>query len=105
VGDTVLLLVRPELSPLRVPAAAIRELYVSRGRPSRVEAAARNAWLPAVLAGASGGVMASIGRGDDDRGPGRAALQRAASAAIFAGAMGAAFPKERWRRIWRAGGE
>jgi hypothetical protein len=98
-GDTLLLAVREGADPLRIPRSALRDVYVSRGRPGRVASALRRAVVPALAGGAFRGLTASVRRRDGDPSPGRAALAGAASGAAFAGVMGAVFPKERWRRL------
>jgi putative intracellular protease/amidase len=98
-GDTLLLALRAGADPLRIPRSALRDVYVSRGRPGRVSSALRSAVVPALVGGALRGLAASVRRGDSDPSPGRAALSGAALSAAFAGVKGAVFPKERWRRL------
>lgn len=100
-GDTLILYVRPDVAPLRVPRPAVRTLFVSEGRPNRFESALRSAWLPALAGGALGALSASASGSNDGRSPGEAALRRATTAALVSGVIGALAPKERWRRIWR----
>jgi hypothetical protein len=98
-ADTLLLVVRPGDVPLRVPRAAARSLYVSRGRPARWRAAIDGALLPALITAALSAAGTSIHRGEGQPSAGQAA----ASSAAWVGASGALFgawsPKERWRRI------
>ena len=101
-GDTVLLSVRAGSGTLRIPRSALRDVYVSRGRPNRAESAVRSAILPAIAGAALRGLSASMQRREPgDPSPGRAALTGAATSAAFAGLTGALFPKERWTRARR----
>lgn len=101
-GDTVLLSVRAGSGTLRIPRSALRDVYVSRGRPNRVMSAVRSAVLPAVAGAAFSGLSAGMQRRDPgDPSPGRAALTGAATSAAFAGAIGLLFPKERWSKRGR----
>jgi hypothetical protein len=101
-GDTVLLSVRAGSGTLRIPRSALRDVYVSRGRPNRAESAVRSAILPAIAGAALRGLSASMQRREPgEPSPGRAALTGAATSAAFAGALGALFPKERWGRLSR----
>lgn len=104
VGDTLLVAVRPTLDPVRIPQSSLRAIFVTQGRPGRLEAAARRAFWPAVLTGALAGITASVAGRADGPSPGRAALNRAGRAILVAGALGAAFPQERWRKVWQGGG-
>jgi AraC family transcriptional regulator, transcriptional activator FtrA len=98
-GDTLLLAVRDGADPLRIPRSALRDVYVSRGRPGRVASALRSAVVPALAGGAFRGLAGSMRRRDGDPSPGRAALTGAAVSAAVAGVKGAVFPKERWQRL------
>jgi putative intracellular protease/amidase len=101
-GDTVLLSVGADSGTLRIPRSALRDVYVSRGRPNRAESAVRSAFLPAIAGAALAGLSASMQRREPrDPSPGRAALTGAATSAAFAGVMGALFPRERWGRVGR----
>lgn len=97
--DTLLLAVRQGATPLRVPRAAIRKLYVSGGRPPRWRAALEGALLPAVITGALSAVGASIHRKAGDPSPAEMAAASAAWAAASGALVGAWSPKERWRAI------
>ena len=97
--DTLLLVVRPGAVPLRVPREAIRKLYVSGGRPSRLRAALEGAVVPALVAAAISGASASIHRKESDPTPGQMAASSAAWAAASGAVFGAWSPKERWRPI------
>jgi hypothetical protein len=98
-GDTVLLVVRPGAVPLRIPRAAIRTLYISRGRPPRWRGALDGALVPALITAALSAAGASINRRENDPSP----AQMAASSAAWVGASGALLgawsPKERWRAV------
>jgi hypothetical protein len=98
-ADTLLLVIRPGAVPLRIPRSAVRNLYVSAGRPPRWRAALEGAVRPALIAAALGAAGASIHRKEGDPSP----AQMAASSAAWAGATGAIVgawsPKERWRPI------
>ena len=97
-GDTLLLVVQPGAAPLRVPQAAIRAVYSSRGYPPRWRSALRSAVVPALAGAAVRGLGAGIRRDDGDPSPARAALSGAVIGAAFAAAKGALLPKERWHR-------
>ena len=98
-ADTLLLMVRSSAEPLRVPRAAVRTMYVSRGRPPRWQAALQGALLPAVVTATLSAAGASIHRRPGDPTP----SQMAVSSALWVGGSSAILsawqPKERWRRI------
>lgn len=98
-GDTLLVVVRADADPLRVPLTSTRAAYASGGRTPRWQAALRGAVVPALTSAALNAISASINRGTDDRTP----LQRAAAGAAWGAAsgasLGALFPKERWHRL------
>lgn len=98
-GDTLLLMLRPDAGPIRIPRASIRELYVSQGRRTRWASAVRGAIAPALIGAALSAAATTIHRKVGDPGPGRAAL----TSAIWGGASGAVLgawsPEERWRRL------
>jgi hypothetical protein len=100
-GDTLLLIVRPDAAPLRIPRGAMRTVYVSDGHPARWRAALNGALLPALIAGMLSAAGASIHPKQGDPSP----AQMAASSAAWAGASGALLgawsPKERWRAVPR----
>lgn len=98
-GDTLLLSVRDGADALLIPRSALRDVHVSRGRPGRLASALRSAVVPALAGGALRGVAVAVRPRDGDPSVGRAALSGAASSAAVAALMGAAFPKERWRRL------
>ena len=98
-SDTVLLIVRPGVDPIRVPIASMRSSYVSRGRPQRWEAAIRGAVAPALIGAALSAITASIRRESGDPTVARAAMTSAAWGAASGAVLGAWSPKERWRRV------
>jgi hypothetical protein len=98
-GDTLRIAVHPSAAAVHVPQSAVRALYVSRGRPGRLEGALRSAMLPAVLGGALGALSASVGSTTSARAPAEAALRRAVTAAVITGMIGAIAPRERWQRL------
>ena len=104
-GDTLLLSVRTDTDPLRIPRSALRAAYVSRGRPNRFASGFRSALLPALAGAALRGAGATLRREEGGPLPAQAALSGAATAAAFAALKGAIFPKERWHRLapWHSG--
>jgi AraC family transcriptional activator FtrA len=98
-GDTVLVAVSPGAEPLLIPRAAIRDVHVSRGVPSRFESAVRRAVVPTLASAAFSAVSLNIRRKDGDSSPGRGALTAAASTAALSAALGFINPKERWQRV------
>jgi len=98
-GDTILLVTGPNVEPIRIPRATIRDVYVSEGRRSWWASAMRGAVAPALIGAALSAATTSIHRKAGDPGPGKAAL----TSAIWGGASGAALgawsPDERWRRM------
>lgn len=97
-GDTFRIAVHPSADAVLIPRSAVQRFYQSVGRPGRIEGALRNAWLPTLLAGTLGAVMASAGS-TPGLAPGQAALRRATTTALVTGLIGAVAPRERWRRV------
>ena len=98
-GDTLLVIVRTEADPLRVPLTSTRAAYASGGRTPRWQAALRGAVFPALTSAALNAISASINRGTDTRTPLQRATAGAAWGAASGAALGALFPKERWHRL------
>jgi len=98
-GDTLVLAIRPDAEPIRIPRASIQGVYVSQGRMSWWTSALRGAIAPAVVGAALSAAATSLHRKSGDPGPGQAAL----TSAIWGGATGAALgawsPQERWNRV------
>ena len=95
--DSVTLRLHPGATPVSVAVHAIRRIEVSRGVPSRLESALRQA----VLLGALGAVeFPLLDRNERSFGStGEAALAGAAIGAAAGAISGALFPRERWRRV------
>jgi hypothetical protein len=97
--DTVLLAVHPGAIALRIPRAAVRNLYVSGGHPSRWRAALDAALFPALITAAVTAAGTSINRKDSGPSPAQAAASSAAWAGASAALLGAWSPRERWHPI------
>ncbi|HEU4629570.1 MAG TPA: hypothetical protein VFS08_07475 [Gemmatimonadaceae bacterium] len=98
-ADTVLLVVRDGIDPVRVPLASTRAAYASGGRPPRWQAALRGAAVQAVVGAALSALSSSIHRGDGDRTPMQMAVSSAAWGAASGAVYGAWSPRERWHRL------
>jgi len=97
--DTVLLAVHPGAIALRIPRAAVRNLYVSGGYPSRWRAAMDGALFPALITAAVTAAGTSINRKDSGPSPAQAAASSAAWAGASAALLSAWSPRERWHPI------
>jgi hypothetical protein len=97
-ADTVLLAVHGEIA-LRIPRAAVRNLYVSGGRPSRWRAGLNGALFPALITAAVTVVGTSLNRKEGGPSPAQAAGSSAAWAGASGALLGAWSPKERWHPI------
>jgi hypothetical protein len=98
-GDTLLLMLRPDAGPIRIPRASIRELYVSQGRRTRWVSAIRGVIAPALIGAALSAAATTIHRKAGDPGPGQAALTSALWGGASGAALGAWSPEERWHRL------
>lgn len=94
--DTLLLTVQAGADPIRVPRSSISGAYVSRGRMSRWEAAARGAVMPALVGAALSAAASAIRRKAGDPTPMQSALSSAAWGGVSGAALGAWSPQERW---------
>jgi hypothetical protein len=98
-GDTLLLVMRADAAPIRIPRSSIRDVYVSEGRRSWWMSAMRGAIAPAFIGAALSAASTSIRRKAGDPGPAQAALTSALWGGATGAALGAWSPDERWRRL------
>jgi len=99
VGDTILLMTRPDAEPIRITRASIRDVYVSQGRMSWWTSAMRGAVAPALIGAALSAAATSIHRKAGDPSAGQAALTSAMWGGASGAALGAWSPEERWHRL------
>jgi hypothetical protein len=85
----------PGAAPVRVPLAAVRQAYVSRGVPSRLKSAGLGA-VAGIGTGASAGLTYLR---DEDRSTGENLMLSAIGGALGGALAGALLPRERWSQV------
>jgi hypothetical protein len=96
--DTLYVAVTDSVGPLAIPQTLIQRLDLSRGVPSRGEGALRSGLISGVAWALSFALAAGISDNDDVN-AGEAALIGGGVGLSIGAVFGAAYPRERWKRV------